>query len=332
MKNALVIDLLDEPGHVNTNIRLIEILKQSHNITLITNDCYAENFKVLNVKQFVIKKNNFSGGFGYRLSQLLSLLNVRKFALDGRYEFVMFLAYETISMSVFSRLIPKYVRKKIFIFNHNNIDQALGNKIKNFFFKRISSDVNHLVYEKYIKEFLEERYKKKSIVVSHPIPKVDEFLDDDKVLQVFSPSAGGKIYNQDIIQYSSGSRDVKFILKGDIEFESSNCVVKRYFDDYFDLLRKSAFVFIPVNYDYRVSGVVYEALANNCWVVMLDSLFAREISNRYPGEIFVIRNINELSDVISGLTLENLNTSAVYTTNSDQDVFKNYQDMFKSFL
>jgi hypothetical protein len=323
LKNILVIDLLSEPGHVNTNIRIIDILQKSYNITYITDEEYSKKFDSLNVKKFNVSIKIILTPLGFRFNQIISLQRVKRNINKEKFQIVIFLGYETISMSFFLLTIKKSIRKKLFILNHNNIDELLKSKVKKWVFNNIMAKINHLAYEPYIKKYLEEEYGKKAYLLSHPIPITKKNIGK-KVFQIFCPSSGGKAYNSEIVKFAKKNTNINFIIKGDTESEGPNYVIKKHFDQYFEILKESAFVLIPVQYKYRVSGVIYESLANNCTIIMLDSLYAKEMKFRLPEEVYIIKKIKELNSLIGNLEIEKNKISYAHTTNSDSVILKNF--------
>ena len=57
------------------------------------------------------------------------------------------------------------------------------------------------------------------------------------------------------------------------------------------------YVFFGSQYDYRVSGVVFEALSYAKPVVVLDCVFARELKKRYPHSIIIVHDISQIDSI-----------------------------------
>jgi len=326
LKKVLVIDLMDEPGHVNTNKRLINILKKTFDVTFVATNEYVSQFEDVSVDKIKIKKVKIPTGMGLRMSQLMMLFGVKNLIAQEQYRLVIFLAYETISMSLFTRFLLGKSAKKCFVFNHNNIDQLSVSKMKRYFFQNMNGAVRHLVYESYIKKYLIDDFRKTVDIISHPLP-LKHNSGGVKKFQMFSPSAGGKVHNFEILEVASRMPGLKVFLKGDYVFQKNNCVIKPNYDNYFELLQSSTFVFVPVDYSYRVSGVVYEALANNCVVILLTSLLAVELKQRFPNEIYIIDKVKDLPEMINSFTSHLPEQPEIFKQHNDDFISQQFDNL-----
>ena len=63
-------------------------------------------------------------------------------------------------------------------------------------------------------------------------------------------------------------------------------------------MKSSKFIFVANNFENRSSGVVYEALSMNKTVISIKDKFMIEMKKKYPKNIFIIDDINELPFLI----------------------------------
>ena len=328
MKNVLVIDLLEESGHVQTNKKFLSILQSEFDVSFITSSSYS---KVIGFKKTIELKDAYfrkKGGILNRLSQIYLLFKINEFINDTKYDSVIFLSYETISTFLYSKLSKN---RRVFLFNHNNIDQLLSSKIKAYCFRSLGDEFVHLSYEKYISDFIEYEFNKESKVVFHPLAFKNHGPKDETTIRVFAPSASGVSKATDLVSILEKIEGVTCNIKGDPKLSSSSCRVQSRFDDYEHLMQTSNFVIILAEYNYRVSGVAYEGLSCGCKLILDKSRFSEFLASKYPSDVVIISSIDELANI---LTDENYSPSTVHTelqdSQSDKAILKQLQSIFSA--
>jgi hypothetical protein len=235
-----------------------------------------------------------------RWSQIRTLNFILKAINITQYDAVIFLSYETISLSL--RWPSKF---KVFLFEHNNIDNAKNSVIKRFFYRNLPSLAIHLVFQNHIKDFIENRSHRRAEYLPHPYYQTD-FSEKDNHFQIikknpkkkiiFSPSASTPENLQKALIAFAGQHNCMFqiICKGSENKCSENHIVRPFFDDYEKMMKDSDYVFLGKKFDYRVSGVAFEALSYGKTVIMKDCLFAQELREKYPNMVRIIYRLEDL--------------------------------------
>ena len=92
------------------------------------------------------------------------------------------------------------------------------------------------------------------------------------------------------------AQDYYYLLaKGSSETRYENVLFSKYFNNYKELFNKSNYIFIPFKYDYRVSGVFFEAMIIKKIIITNDSsLFMKKMASIYPDCVFIIHNVEEI--------------------------------------
>lgn len=213
---------------------------------------------------------------------------------------IVFLSYNSVShLPIF--VILKLLGAQIYVFEHNSIPKSTGNSFKLFFkrlfFKLSSYCIAHIVFEEFIKKQLELRYNASVFVVNHPCLSDDSVAEANSLLPNrerywFSPSGStgqSFIYR---ISHVSSIMGVKLYVKSSSFISNENhVIVNSRFDDYYKMMCDAEIVFIDCDFDNRVSGVFYEAIAANCTVVLTESEFSFFVSKKFPN-VFVSNNEN----------------------------------------
>jgi hypothetical protein len=240
---------------------------------------------------------------GDRISQIRILKFIlRKVCLDD-YEVIIFLAYETIS---FCLCWPR--NRKIFIFEHNNIENSHSNIIKRTFYRYLPDSTRHFVFLPHIKEYIERCTRRKAFHIPHPHYREDYYLKPDKYiassvskprgkLVIFSPSSSTPQRVQKKLKFFVSKRADQYyaICKDTANKKTQEWKTQPFFKDYEQVLSSCDVVFMSARFDYRVSGVAYEALSYGKGTVLFDSPFARALKNKYPSLVFPIQNLEDIA-------------------------------------
>ena len=87
------------------------------------------------------------------------------------------------------------------IHEHKNIDELRNSFLKRLIYKKFTVDY-HIVYEKYIGEFIKEKYYKRYFIISHPFYNIDINISRDNDNQIFSPSSRiNKKIKENLLKY-----------------------------------------------------------------------------------------------------------------------------------
>jgi len=292
-------------GHRNLNTFFLRVLGAIGCVTFAAPEEYLDSCEVycrINIpSQFLRYKTKF----GARWSQFRVLNYIlRNVSLDN-YDAVVFLAYETIS---FSLRWPR--SRKVFLFEHNNIENARGSRIKTFAYEHLSPNAIHLAFLHHIAKHIKDRSGRSATYIPHPYYRRDvsesgicsEFspsLSTERTI-IFSPSASTPGPIQDKLKRfaSEGQNSYYAICKGATEEKTDACEVRPFFDNYENLMRTCDMVFLGACFNYRVSSVAYEALSYKKPLLLLDSPFARALHNDYPHLVFPVKDMDEIPEVV----------------------------------
>ena len=296
MVKILIVDPLSELGHKNFNTYFLNLFSEKHQVSFFTKEGYLDK-ATTKYKTIYFPTSLFNvdiGRFTFRIRQILFIIRVHKYIKREKdYDLILFTSYETISFAIATFFLNI---KRICVIEHNNIDQSLLSVIKECFYRLINKRVYHIVFEKYIANFIQSRYSKKTLQISHPFYESSE----NPVLQnkiIFSPSSTyDQVTMEKLISFCI-ENEYFLIAKGKESVSSNRMIMKPFFNDYYQNIKKSTLVFISNMFTYRVSGVAFEALAYNCPIVGFRSLFLEELYKQYPSIVFVIDDINEIKDI-----------------------------------
>ena len=301
----LAVEPLGAEGHINLNTLFLKALGELGDVTLATFEGYQENF-VVEKRLCVPDKFRPSNctRIGIYLGQLKLLGHIRKHSNIRAFDVVFFLGYENISIVLgWPRSIP------VFLFDHNNVDSMFNNPVKRFIYKHIPKNAIHLVHMDYIADYIREKFKRQAWAISHPYyrksfdepPASNRSLsskraNDRKV--IFAPSRSN---SPEIIErlrsFVLHSKRFYLVSKGQRKETGEDFEFRTYFDDYEENMLGCDYVFFGGRYDYRVSGVVFEALSFAKPAIVLDCVFARELKRIYPHSIIPVGDISEIESV-----------------------------------
>mgnify|MGYP001418771426 CR=1 FL=1 len=267
---------------------------------------------------------------------------INKFINRSNYDLIILSSYDTIALSLSS------IKRKLFLINHNNL-QCLNNRIKLFFFKRISMTHAHIVFENYIKNYLTSIGVKNVFKISHGLPKKIKpsfKIDYLKKLKrnnfknsIFVPSSSSSdidfiqkiILDVDFNNFLK-SNDILLIIKGN--YKLNNCtnilVLNKYLkdDEYNYFFITSDIILIPYKNSFknRVSAVLHECVSNNKPFICSDIEAFRVYESLIKYKPY-FNSINDLKNQISGLL------NCLVNKNFFQDDIKlHFTPNFKSIL
>ncbi len=150
MKKILFIDPLSQYGHVNFNKNYIKELRyRKFKIDFVFKEGYEKNFSIkkniLNIpKKLFVESNRLISIY----HEILKLRYINNNLDLNKYDYIFLSSYNEIGI-YFSG-----IKSKLILINHNNL-QGLDNSLKLFFYKKISRNNCQIVFENYMKKYLE---------------------------------------------------------------------------------------------------------------------------------------------------------------------------------
>lgn len=318
----LYVDLLSPIGHKNYNYSLLDILSDFNCVDTAFGYNYLSDYKgklekignVYNIPDKYLPKavSNKKG----LLRKLLHRFNIYRamkwiesLVDENKYDLVIFSSIEIISFALATRRL-----KKRYLFVDHAISALEGNGIKKFFWRHINQQAEAVVMEEYIKEYLINKIniKNRIWVVRHPLPKIDinesGFLPSkDKV--IFAPSGSNdENFILFLINNIDKIKNYKVIIKSKrLNFKADNLDVynNRITDEeYYRLMSACDYVLLPYesSYNYRVSGVFFEAVVFNKKCILNGNNTLRYHANDYPGTVTQYKEYEDFFNVLENLT------------------------------
>lgn len=296
MKKVLFIDPLSSEGHINFNkIYISKLIECNVDLQLVFKEGYINRlgFPTSLVRLSIpthfysIKKN----GLINRICLFRIFVFIKRKIEFDDYDFVIFSSYEAISL-FFSN-----IRHKLVLINHNNIS-GLENNVKRFFFRLISKGNLHLVFEKFIQEYLFSIGIKDVIVVPHGLPTsfdyksvkscsfINGIINNEKFKYIlFSPASSSvdgdfirKLLNSEKFVSYLEKKNILLIVKGNfISLKTKNIIILKDYlttKQYQFLFLKSSAILLPYpeSHKFRISAMFFEGISNNkiCFLSDID--------------------------------------------------------------
>ncbi|SDC07646.1 MULTISPECIES: hypothetical protein [unclassified Candidatus Frackibacter] len=312
----LFIDLLCPSGHKDINKYLLDILNELNNIQgvdLVTKKDYLVNVSsVITNKIFIPEKYfNYKGKFDYRLKNFLKIRWLIQNIDISYYDVVLVSSYETISFSLAWR---KNVTTRTLVFNHNNVDE-LTSMVKKFFFKNIYNNVEHIVYEEFIKDYLYSLGVSNKIWINHhpldfsKLNIIEKHSNNEEFLVLAPSSSNDDDIIKKLIQNPKRKKllndKIKLIVKSEnIDFKDEQLTVRSdriAYQDYIDELYSADIItlFFNKNFRYRVSGVFFDSLVFKKKILSYSNVFTNYYLNKYPELGDEFDNINQFLNLIN---------------------------------
>lgn len=289
----LVVDPVGEMGHVKFNKSILEALSSRYDVEFLSTKGYSDLGK--NICDYSVFPHSifdsFTNKYFSRIVLYLRSLFAVTYSKKNNFDVLYFITFETISLS----LVP-LKNTKVWLHNHNNIDDMLKSKFKSYLFGFLSRRASLLVIEEYMADFLSTRYNCDVYTIPHPSFLTDSGRVYDSTGKiVFSPSGTYDSFLMDELEKTATEQDFVLWAKGKVEKETENVVKKKYFHDYEERIQNASVIFIINKISYRVAGIMYEALSFGKTVVGIDSLFMREIKKQYPNLVYIVDDISSIN-------------------------------------
>jgi len=299
--NILAVDPLAPWGHVRFNTVVLAALREIGRVSLITFRDYHKHFQVDESIDIPDPRGLHGSDRRLRFGQPWVVASILRTVRPADYDAVVFLCYEAVSLAL---KWPKDARA--YVFEHNNTDKARENLFKMFLYKRIPRSVSHLVFMDYIGEHIARTCGRRSFCVplnynlssEAALARVPRPLPESGPRTIFVPSTctRSRVVRR-LKAFVLASDGWRMVSKGRHEEESERCRVRRFFDDYQNLMDGCDLVFFGGEYEYRVSAALHEAMSCGKPIVGLDCGFIREFAQRYPGAVRCIGDVREIDAV-----------------------------------
>lgn len=327
MKKILLIEPLSPIGHRDINKVMIKLLNDNFDITYISMNDYINLDEFNNIEFMGVNNKLFiqKGKITTRINYYLVLRDIFKKVKNKKYDLVLLMSYETITLSMFFLIHKKTAKyfKQIFLLNHLNIDETIQSKVKKWFFNKIPNKAVHLCYEDFITKYVQNELGKKSATIKHNLnyykkenlehgveSDILNFVNHANKL-IVSPS-NNKI-NMEILEMIISldkegilkTNNLQFVIKSNaIKYKSENLLIDNIFFtdyEYNSLIKQAQLVFLPYNvnnYSYRVSGVFYDCITFGKPVLCSEMEFFRDVFKKYGDVGFMYNSVGQLETFI----------------------------------
>jgi len=309
------VDLMTTKGHRDFNVGVVKALMSTgiEVKTFGSSTSFPEDY----VLDTVIPERFFPSE-GRRISlfrrKILELERVKwvlaSLKKQSPWDCVLIGAFETFSFSrwsyVFSQLSPR-----VLAFLHYNIDDVSKSLLKQLAFRSIDPNVRLLVLEPFILDYLTGiNLKNKVFFIPQILECSDSCSNNEGGKQgklVFAPSGSNSEELLTAILKTNDylvSRNITVIMKGAYELSQGNVIVKKYFDSdqYAELMKTCDCVLVAFRrgFNFRVSGVVMDALCRNKPVIATTCEFTEYMKSIYGNPVFLIQEITP-EQIIDGI-------------------------------
>jgi glycosyltransferase involved in cell wall biosynthesis len=325
MRN-LVADFRYEKGHTELNRKLIEYLSTLGGVDVIDNpDGYyqkclkdagiSDNIRLIRKYFWNTSKirNTTPGKIIKKIIHSINMILQTSDLLKKNYDNVIVFTYDTFAFALGRYFLRRH---NVYLFDHGNIDE-LVNKIKLPLFKTYRNKVNHIVFAEYMKEHLVREFgvaASRVFVLPHPLNENREIVASRNIEKKDKLFVGVSFSNdedlvKEIMKYEKknnilGAHNCRIVLKSKVySYESEHLkVFNRYLEreELADLFAEASGILVlyPETYQYRMSGVIMEALSNGIPVVGRRIPIVEHFASSYPHSCTPFANIKELYDLI----------------------------------
>lgn len=351
----LYIDLTSPTGHKNYNLNLINIMVKIATVDVMLPWKYIDFKKEgINInKHYVIDEkfipekirktcNNQLIGRIRTITQQISLLK-KVIKIQHSYDLIFFSSVEIISFSLTSR---SFIKPTFFV--DHAIYTTEYSKVRRFFWKKINFKVYPIVMECYIKDYIKDnlKIKNKLFLVPHPLPCVsqDVRLNDSKnsnEIIIFGPAiSNDDVFLDNLIKKSNFiPNNIKIIVKSKKQnYKNQNLFVYNTHiseEMYTNYLNECDYILIayPDEYNYRTSGVFFEAVAFQKKVILNLNNTLKDYFLRYSEIIVGFSGYDDFFESLKDLrkkdTYSNTSFEKIQADYSDETIMEALLDVFK---
>lgn len=343
----LYLDFLYPEGHKEQNSTYINILSTLDKVIVV---CPQDFYKIddsflqchSNIQYLLDKSVNYDSKYPYRVNIIRRMIYCSKIKKKNKFDCIIIASYDTVTFPIWQLLIkhdcPEY------IIQHNNID-GLKNLIKHICFSLYAKKINHIVFEKFIVEYLRDKFnidESRLIVLPHQCnrPEIKTATTDKiKYRCVGLSGSNDESFIKSLIDLQKKKNIIKnkytIILKSSIyEYNDGKlCVYKNYLsdDDYNYLMYNCQIVCLPFSktFKYRTSGSLNDAIANKKIIVGSNILLLQHYSKLMPQNCYIYDTVEDCIKLLDKDFCKDLNSFDNYISAHST---KKIKEIFNKFL
>ncbi len=220
------------------------------------------------------------------------------------WDLILVSSFETVSFSLLSASFSSLSRNTI-AFLHYNVDDAARSVLKRALLRSVSRQVTLVALEPFIADFASKLLRREvvhvpEILSSSGLPRGDSgsLVPSGRIL-VFAPSGSNAADLQELLisaEPEFRDKGIVVVAKGRTEYISDSVIVKQYFSDteYEKFMSDCSVVLalLRKGFNYRASGVVYDACLAGKPIISNQSMFADYMHQKYGNPVYIIQNIS----------------------------------------
>ncbi|MBQ7276499.1 MAG: hypothetical protein IJS58_04530 [Bacilli bacterium] len=333
---VLYVDPISYSAHKYYNTNNIRILSKICRLSIyvksnyIESSCFKLEKQIYWDEKYCWDNIPHKSRIGFFVRTMFALRHNILFAFNvfkkNNYDMIIF---SCIDLPLFSFLTKFKKTKNIFLIDHG-LYLAIERKYVRFFWKHLNERINVCLLEEYFYQFLRRDLKVKNPVylLKHPISQNISLNENeiekvsDKYL-IFAPSSSNSLYFAKKLSESSSliPKNIKIIYKSLFDYEDDNLLIysKRLLtDEYLHYFYKSNAILIPYdnNYNYRTSGVIFDAAANNKRIILKSGNTLEYYAKKYSDIFTMFDELNDFFELIS----------------SKDNILNDHQTQFMNFI
>ena len=296
-----VCDLIFAKGHVSVNLEFIRQMLKFAEVTVYDDGKYYSELPN-DVRRTIVSisqetPGSIRGRLQYYKNAKRQIVELKK----DRPDLVFVMTNDAI---VFRLVVKSFLKfgKKIFIIQHN--PSELQNGIKRKFFKGYCNKVYHLVLDTFMIDDLYTKYgveRNRIFLLPHPLKSfLKNVLVKNRVVALSGSNDEEKVKEiVNLMQTTDCPKDFQLILRSSkLAINIPNLVVyNRYLsrEEYEMTMAeaKAVLILLPAHFQCRVSGVAFEALANQKIIIANRVPCIESLHNRYPNNVKIYDNMQQ---------------------------------------
>lgn len=294
-------------GHKNLDTNILKALKDISDVYLICPVGWYP-FPDPKINQIQYSENKIYGKnrFTYYLTVVSNIYRAIRADRKNKFDYIIFASYDTILGCLLSFF--KHSKTRVFVIQHENLDQISMSGKTRFFFNLYKNLINHFVFELFIKEYMAKELgvqENKIAVLPHPVNIVKKDRERRYDCVAISNSNNEELI-QKLLEIQKTQRifekkKKKIIMRSrKIEYDDGYLKIFRGFIDeseYDEIIGNAKRLYLPYpdSFRQRVSGNLVDALSNHISVIGSDIPVFNFYAEKYPGICHVT---NRIEDVI----------------------------------
>jgi hypothetical protein len=300
-------------GHKRLDEKLIKYLATFAEVTVISpRDWYKDlpskiNIITYNPKTYLSKKIDSKHFYSIKIMNFAARIKKKE-----KFDYIFAASFDTYAFAIGRFFFNN--QNNLYIMHHNNTDSLYRNKV-DIFFKSYVKDVNHVVFEKFISDYLAKKYRIKKdniLTLPHPLYKNNCNNNKKKIDCVGISNSNDENWINEIINLEKKNEILKrhglsVVLRSESKtYDNGNLKVingylKKTKYNYYINNTNKIFLPFPKTFKYRMSGSLMDALSNNKIVLGSDIPLIKRYSQQYPKICYTVKNPKDFFEQIKNI-------------------------------